>query len=659
MKKENLGLFFLGTVMMVSIILLSQSLVYSQISPGQPAPLFSLLDGKGKKYDLSGLMEQPMIILYFFDAESRPSQEGILHLNQLASKYQGYDLATWAITLSSLEKVDQFLQQTKLQFPVLLDEGKVSDLYQARMILPTTCLIGPKGKILDHLQGGGKSTEKMLVRIAERQLQQKNTQLAQAISDQVIEKDPRNVKAHAVKGHAAIKEGDLTKAKEIFQNMPKENQQAEVISKEGLAAVYVKKGETERALLLIEEVKKKAPDRSYVYTLEGDILFNKNKKKEAAEKFEQAIKKKEKEPYHEAIAYNKLGRLKTIAGKYAEAREFFEQSEALDPYYIESTSNKAITYEKEGKWDKALDAYRQVLSLDKSDSFALALAKRAQEMITLQKDSERNKRLDMLVKDLAERFHKRKENSPKLEDTWTSRPMVLSFVDFQEKGCLAESGGLSTVLTTQLGEHLNASGRVQVVERALMERLLEELNLGSSDLADPETALRLGQVLAAKLVGTGSLFYLPNSTMMSLRFIDTETSAIPMAVNKQMQQQTSLEEELFALNREILKTVMEKYPLRGYLVEVMEKQAMVNLGARQGVVLGSRFTVLEEAKPISYRGKMLQKAPKPIAWVEVTKVEPDLCYVKIINQQRPLKADDKVQEMVIEVAMGETGNEVK
>ncbi len=91
----------------------------------------------------------------------------------------------------------------------------------------------------------------------------------------------------------------------------------------------------------------------------------------------------------------------------------------------------------------------------------------------------------------------------------------------------------------------------------------------------------------------------------------------------------------------------------------MDKQAMVNLGAKQGVVLGSRFTVLEEVEPITYMGEVLQKAPKPIAQVEVTKVEPDLCYVKIINQQRPLKADDKVQEMVIEVAMGETGNEVK
>ena len=102
---------------------------------------------------------------------------------------------------------------------------------------------------------------------------------------------------------------------------------------------------------------------------------------------------------------------------------------------------------------------------------------------------------------------------------------------------------------------------------------------------------------------------------------------------------------------------MEKYPLKGYLVEVMEKQAMVNLGAKQGVVLGSRFSVLEEAKPITYKGRVLQKAAKSIAQIEVTKVEPDLCYVKIINQERPLKADDKVQEMVFKVAVEEVGNE--
>ena len=97
---------------------------------------------------------------------------------------------------------------------------------------------------------------------------------------------------------------------------------------------------------------------------------------------------------------------------------------------------------------------------------------------------------------------------------------------------MSERDGYSTVLLAELSSLLTASGRVQVVERALMERLLEELNLGSSDLANPETALRLGRVLAARLVGTGTLLLQPRGTLLSLRLIDTETSAISQVLTR-------------------------------------------------------------------------------------------------------------------------------
>ena len=93
---------------------------YGQLTFGQSAPRFSLEDLKGKRYDLSQMQDQPMLILYFFDIESRPSQEGLLTLNELAERYRDIELTVWAITVSSKEKVDEFMTRTKLRFPVLL-----------------------------------------------------------------------------------------------------------------------------------------------------------------------------------------------------------------------------------------------------------------------------------------------------------------------------------------------------------------------------------------------------------------------------------------------------------------------------------------------------------------------------------------------------------
>jgi len=642
-----------SVAMVMTVIISGTNVGYGQITPGQTAPVFSLKDLKGGTHDLSLMKDQPMIILYFFDVESRPSQEGLLSLDQLAKRYEDVDLIVWGITLSSEKKVADFVARSNPGFPVLLDKSAVSDLYQARLILPTVCILGPELKVLDYFQGGGKTTEIMLVRLAERKLQRKQTMLAKAISDEVVRKNPQNLEARTVKGYAALKEGNLNEAEEIFHNLSQKESQGELLGKEGLVAVYAQKGEPEKALVLAKEVEQKAPGRGYVHVVKGDLLYSQNKKAEAEAEYKKGVQKKVAGLYQKAVAHNQLGRLYASMGKYQGARELYDQAVAIDPYYIEATSNKGITYEKEGKWDKALEAYRQALVLDKNDTFASVLAKKAQEMIALQKDVAQKKRIDKLVKELADRYRSQKKSRARIKDTWTSRPMVLSFVDFQEKGGLAERDGLSMVLTTQLGDQLNASGRVQVVERVLIERLLEELNLGSSDLADPETALKLGKVLAAKVIGTGSLYYLPDSTLLSLRLIDTETSAIPKVVTRQLGLRASLEKELNRLNREILRTIILKYPLQGYVVQSSGEEVMINLGSRQGVVLGTRFEVLEEQEPIKYKGKLLRSSPKPVAQLEVVGVEPDLCYARILNQERPLKTDDKVKEKIEDVvAMG-------
>jgi tetratricopeptide (TPR) repeat protein len=321
----------------------------------------------------------------------------------------------------------------------------------------------------------------------------------------------------------------------------------------------------------------------------------------------------------------------------------------MDPYYLEPTSNKGVAYEKEGMWAKALDEYRRTLALDQNDAVAAVLARKAEQMLALQKDPNRQERVRQLVKDLAARFKSAKPaDQPVAEDSWTSRPMVVSFVEMTESGGLSSRDGLAMALSTRLGEMLKNSGRVQVVERALLEELLTELNLGSSELADPNTALRLGRILAAKLIGTGTLMYLPDSTMLSLRLIDTETSAVAKTLNRRITLDQSLDSELYKLNREILRTVMEKYPLQGYVVESQAQEVMLNIGSRQGVVAGTAFDVVEGGGTIQYKGRTLQRSGKTVGRLEVSRVEPDLCFAKIVAQQRPLKTDDQVKEALLD-----------
>ena len=111
---------------------------HGALQAGSQVPVFTLKDVNGKAHPLSGMKNTPMTILYFFDPDSRPSIEGLLSLDQLAKQYRDADLSVWAITRSSKNKVAAFNKTTKTLFPVLLDSGKVSAMYDAQRVLPTT-----------------------------------------------------------------------------------------------------------------------------------------------------------------------------------------------------------------------------------------------------------------------------------------------------------------------------------------------------------------------------------------------------------------------------------------------------------------------------------------------------------------------------------------
>ena len=54
---------------------------YGQIAVNQKAPVFTATDINGSRHDLATMKTHPMIILYFFDVTSGPSQEGLLMLD--------------------------------------------------------------------------------------------------------------------------------------------------------------------------------------------------------------------------------------------------------------------------------------------------------------------------------------------------------------------------------------------------------------------------------------------------------------------------------------------------------------------------------------------------------------------------------------------------
>jgi len=185
---------------------------------------------------------------------------------------------------------------------------------------------------------------------------------------------------------------------------------------------------------------------------------------------------------------------------------------------------------------------------------------------------------------------------------------------------------------------------VQVVERALLDKLLAELNLGSSELADPNTSLRLGRVLAAKLLASGMLIYQPRNAFLTLRLIDSETSAIPIVYSKPVNT-NNIDRVIKKVSSDILEKIREKYPLQGFVIQKEGDQVLINLGETQGVKPGMHFALLEGGGTIEFKGKKLRRKLVKVGEIEVSSVEPDVSYAKILSVQGQIKSEMKIREI--------------
>ena len=619
-----------------------------QMKAGEAAPLFVLKNNQGESFDLAGMKTQPMLILYFFDVSSRPSQEGLLSLDKLAKQYKDAELAVWGITRSDAGQVSQFLSQTRLGFPVLIDDGNVADQYAARIILPTACIVGPDLKLLDYFQGGGKTTEALLVTLAERKLQSRQTDIAKALSNEVTQKDPGNVRAKSVQGYAELKEGDLKAAENTFSDLSQKTGDAEIVGKEGLSQVYAQKGQPDKAMSMAREVENKAGDRAYAHVVKGDLLYSQNKPKEAEIEYRKALEKPGGNPSQRATAYNQLGRIYAGRGDYSKSLGMYDQAVALDPYYVEATSNKGMTYERQGQWDKALESYRRAQAIDHSDPFAATLAANADKMILMEKDPDRRRQIETQIDTYVQNFKEGATASgPKSDDPWTSSAAIqMMLLAPVETGGLSIRDGFPKVLTLHLAEQLNSSGRLAIVDPIVLERVIRKLGMNERDLADPGISLKLARACGAKLIARGTLYHLIEGTLLKYKLIDTDTDQVSKEISRQFASTATLSKDMHWLNREMLLAVMGEYPLQGFVVQVSGHEVLMNLGSKQGVVMGALFDVVEDQPAVEFKGKVLKAEAAVMATIEVVRVEAEFAYAQIKEQRRQIAVEDKLRENI-------------
>ena len=590
------------------------------LSKGATAPAFA------------GLPKKQMGVLYFYKTGAPASEKGLEDLAVLYQQYPKEGIEIIGIHQGKAGAGDASGVKPP-PFSIVRDDGKLFEQYQVQVLLPTTYILAPGGRIADVIEGRGTG---LIASVAHHALHLKKPPITEEIFNVGLARDPQDKMARADHAEALRKRGKTEQAEAEFVQLASE---AVILGKTGLADIYRAKGEHEKAMTAAEAVQKQDPKSGLVHLLRGNVLARQGKYQDAQVSLRKALDGSLSDP-HQAEAANQLGRIYSDQGDYSTAEKLYREAMARNPFSAEILANQAVILEKRGETQAAKNLYQDALVADPDDEIVKHLAKRMEQNLAFQEDMERQKRVSALVSELVERASK-EASAPTQTDAWSSRPMTVALLGIDARGVLRE--GMTEALQQAIGQAMMAGGRIAVVEREVMDHLLSELQLATSALADPSAALRLGKILAARLIVTGTLTQMPEGMRLGLRVVDPETSEIKISHNDALQENLTAFAERTAetLGRQIRR----RYPLQGKIASVETSgTVVVNLGRRHGIVSGDRLSVIEEGEPILSEGRTLGHKKNTVASLTITDVEENLAYGKMADTKTVIAPGQKVME---------------
>lgn len=357
------------------------------------------------------------------------------------------------------------------------------------------------------------------------------------------------------------------------------------------ALIHYHNGNFEQAIDICKHLEAKNPNSCLSALIQGNIYFKKGKLDMAEAAYKKASKATDSTKLQMADALGGLGRIASLRKRYDESLKYYRQATEIAPGEKQGYLSQALLLEDRGNYGEVLDLLEKAQQIAPKDRIITAFTKDIKNKVSLAQSHEKQERIDRLVKDLLESM-----KSPPLalpSDGWTSLPLTLWVMDFEVHGYALQEGKerlLFSGIVDQVIEHK----RVQLVERALLDKLLQELKLGTSKLMDRRTALSIGKILAARLILSGQLLYSESQIQVSMRLIETETGRITAAVNESFGSAVTASTMADRLSKKLLEKIVGLYPHRGKISKIEGKEAILNIGQRVGVKNGQKFKIIDE-----------------------------------------------------------------
>ncbi|HAP36494.1 MAG TPA: hypothetical protein DCQ28_11340, partial [Bacteroidetes bacterium] len=228
--------------------------------------------------------------------------------------------------------------------------------------------------------------------------------------------------------------------------------------------------------------------------------------------------------------------------QFDDAAKLFQQVLTLDDEDDQAAYYLAATYEAIKNYDRAIQYYRLYNELTFFGEYRATVEARIKLLYRQQMEVEAQKALQM----------EQQLDVSKIPSN------TIAILYFENKGQKAELNPLQKGLSEMIITDLSKVKSLKVIERIRLQELVQEMNLGETDLVDQKTAPRLGKLLGANRLVKGSFFTLTNEKLNIDAFVTkARTGEIDASTNI-----SGDIKEFFRLEKELVFKIIDEMKIK-------------------------------------------------------------------------------------------------
>ncbi|RMH62875.1 MAG: hypothetical protein D6677_08925 [Calditrichaeota bacterium] len=198
--------------------------------------------------------------------------------------------------------------------------------------------------------------------------------------------------------------------------------------------------------------------------------------------------------------------------------------------------------------------------------------------------------------------------------------MGIAVLPFENKGASRDLGNI--VLDKMINALVN-KGRFKVIERAQLEKILEEQQLGQSGIIDASTAAEIGKGLGVDAMVLGSVAVTPDgAASIDARLIDTESAKIILAHDAYARDKSV--QTVKTAVQQLADDITTDLPLvQGFVIQTPQPGSlMLDMGSQSGLRKGVKCVIYKEGKEIRHpvSGEVLGKETIILGTAIITEV---------------------------------------